>query len=262
MMRALACTLILLAFPVCAQVPPGAAAGGYTTKIWGDNFTTFDQSGDFYQTWWTGNAVILGNSLGTATLQPYSPPATMGIQLLTTATGGWSSIFNHPPHSPSFEPGWKHGYFEAYIRLKTGGSILNNWAAFWLEAKPLFELTDGYPGTQTWCEIDIFEALPYHHAINASEHWWTWPSGGKITGVQNSNSVVSGLAPDPLDGNWHTYGLLWQPGKITWYFDNTAVLSINSYPGCDTQPMTLILSAQSRGKDQQETDVGWVSVWQ
>lgn len=260
----------LLAIPLCilgltpalsqGYTPPGATAGGYTTLMFSDYFLTFDQASDPYRIWWTETAVIGVPSGGAFTL--LGPG--LGLKMTTGPTGLGSALINHPvSQQPWSYGGWMHGYFEAAIRLSTtSGSLVNSWGAFWLESKSLLEGTAvDSSGTKNWCELDIFEALG-HNSVDGTEHWWTWPSGGTMLDSHNPNSLISGLPGDPLDGQYHQYGLLWQPGKVTWYFDNTPIATFTSFPGCDTQPMTLIVSINSHTDDEQEADVGWVRVWQ
>ena len=73
--------------------------------------------------------------------------------------------------------------------------------------------------------------------------------------------------------NYHTYGLLWVPGQVTWYFDNQPVLKAATYPVFDEQDYFLILGMQegangNYGNLQGETanamsmNVRWVRVFQ
>ena len=250
------CTLTEHAF---AQVPSGAVLGGFKNVVWSDYFHTFDQSGTWAQTWWLSTPTLGNNHDGSVTRVP-------GAHIALVTNGGpyGSMIINHPDVFAAYESSFLHGYFEASIRLATTtGAIANNWAAFYLVSKSFLENTDVAPsGTAKRCELDVFEAHG-HNQADTTEHWWTMPAGGQW-GDQNNQatSLVFNLPTDPLDGNYHTYGMLWQYGKVTWYYDNVLINSFDSFPGCDTTPMSIIFGAHSYGSDEQETDVQWVRVWQ
>ena len=99
-----------------------------------------------------------------------------------------------------------HGYAEMRAKIPQGDGL---WPAFWL-------LNAYYVGQQP--EIDIMEfrgentqqvVHSYHHNDN---------------GLQSESYTTS--HPDPTLGyadDFHTYGVRWQAGKITWYVDGIPV---------------------------------------
>ena len=103
----------------------------------------------------------------------------------------------------------KYGYVEMRARLPRGKGL---WSAFWL-------LHNGNDRRRP--EIDVMEMLgdnsrlvyqTYHHYDNG-----------------NLRSTPSYRAPGPdyADG-FHTFGMLWEPGKITWYVDGNETNSYES----------------------------------
>lgn len=89
-----------------------------------------------------------------------------------------------------------YGYFETRMLFPPGQGF---WPAFWLLP------TSGF----NW-EIDVMEAVGKDpHGVYMNFHAW---ATGSHEGTQYRT-------PTPLSGGWHTYGLDWQPGKLTWYVD-------------------------------------------
>lgn len=108
-----------------------------------------------------------------------------------------------------------YGYVEARMLLPGSGNRPENWPAFW---------TNG----QNWPrdgEIDVMEVLggePRWHY-----HW----SGGDV------GSDFDLVAPK---AGWHTFGALWEPGRITFYYDGRNVGSVTT--GVTSSPHYMILS--------------------
>ena len=113
-MRFLAFVLIVICSSASAQVPPGAALGGYQNNVWSDYFHTFDQSGTWAQTWWISTPTLGNNHDGSVTRVP-------GAHIALVTNGGpyGAMIINHPDVLAAYEPSFLHGYFEASIRLAT-----------------------------------------------------------------------------------------------------------------------------------------------
>jgi beta-glucanase (GH16 family) len=113
-----------------------------------------------------------------------------------------------------------YGYFEARIYLPISSGTTNkiaNWPAWW---------TNGERWPETG-ENDIMEGLGdgvacyhFHSAVAPYDAPGGCPKGN-FTG-------------------WHTYGALWEPGKVTYYYDGIKVGTITL--GITSSPMYLILS--------------------
>lgn len=91
-----------------------------------------------------------------------------------------------------------YGYVEARINIPGTCSRGENWPAFW---------TNG----QSWPrdgEIDIMEVL------GGSATWHYHWGGGSAGGRGDHLSCESG---------WHTFGVLWEPGRLTFYYDGRQV---------------------------------------
>ena len=112
-----------------------------------------------------------------------------------------------------------YGYFEARVKLPTARGL---WPAFWMMPD-----RGAASGLDQWrrrntgkgaMEIDILEHLtewgPGRN--NIALHWDGYGDDHKGWGTSH---IYFGPTPD----GWHNFGLLWEPGKFTWYIDGKAV---------------------------------------
>ncbi len=148
---------------------------------------------------------------------------------------------NHPVNASPYGPSYIFGYFEARMRFlpSPGGNVVNSWGAFWMFSKAAIQnqATDAN-GNKAWCEIDVAEMFT-HNLLNTTIHSWYQPSGGTPQDTSNPNHLNYLGANDPIDGYWHTFGVLWKSGVVTWYMDNAQVATYRrSYAVCNSQPMT------------------------
>ena len=98
-----------------------------------------------------------------------------------------------------------HGYAEIRARIPSGDGL---WPAFWL-------LNAYYVGPLP--EIDIMEIL----GENPNQVYHTYHRSD-TNGVMQSTQFISNGSTDYSQG-FHTYGVRWEPGKITWYIDGNPV---------------------------------------
>ncbi len=107
--------------------------------------------------------------------------------------------------------GLLHGYVE--VRAKTTPHT-GNFPAIWM--MPM-DQSDGWP---VCGEIDIWETIDAANTAYQTVHSnWTY-NLGNTSSPQNSTSETYNM-----DGEWHTYGLLKESDKLTWYVDGTEVFS-------------------------------------
>ncbi len=112
----------------------------------------------------------------------------------------------------------KYGYFESRMKVPT---VLGMWPAFWM-------MPDRGEKAGIWwkrqstsdggMEFDIMEYLGRYGAFryNIAMHWDGYKKNHKHTGTENIY-----FSPDP-DG-FVTSGLLWEPGKATFYCNGRVV---------------------------------------
>ena len=112
----------------------------------------------------------------------------------------------------------RFGYFETEARLPTGKGM---WPAFWLLPTAGFWPNAG--------EIDVFEGLGEPHVIHCTS----------IHGKAKDHFKVD--LPFDVSADFHRYGLLWSPTKITWYVDRKPVASAPTPPAMQDTPMYILL---------------------
>jgi Glycosyl hydrolases family 16 len=261
----LICVLFGLADESRASGPPAPPpASGYSLAFF-DDFTNLDLSSNvsvsgqytwYKGIWWESVPSPFGASVASSVLtlkwnRDQNPPDT-------TIT----SCSRDGLHCRAF----RYGYFEARMKwdVSTGA-----WPAFWM--LPV-ENTRGAPETG---ELDVFEGqgdLENAHTFFGTIHDWA-----RINGVPTDIANNSGRNYHQLSGvdfsQWHNYGVLWVPGRVTWYFDEHPILSAPTYPIFDEQSFYLILAAQEGANWQGGSTSGvaakslnlyvdWVKVWQ
>jgi beta-glucanase (GH16 family) len=142
------------------------------------------------------------------------------------------------------------------------------WPAFWLIPAQDARGENIHNGVKETGEIDIFEGqgdhpntfygtihdwIDKHHTTN-NPNWYTLPKGFKFS-------------------TFHTYGLLWVPGKVTWYLDDRELYSAPTPAIVDKQDFFIVLGSQEganweagslAGVDAERINlsVDWVRIWQ
>jgi beta-glucanase (GH16 family) len=158
--------------------------------------------------------------------------------------------------------GWRYGYFEVRMRWET---VPGAWPAIWMLPVQHFQDRATHVG-----ELDIFEGQgSTSRVFYGTIHEWK-----QRQDVRNNKPWNHYRLPAGVDlAHFHTYGLLWQPGRVTWYFDDQALFSAATYSIFDEQDYYLILASQEGvnwkygdlqgvGASQIGVQVDWVRVWQ
>ncbi len=129
-----------------------------------------------------------------------------------------------------------YGYMEARMKLPKARGL---WPAFWTMPDRGEESELGKWERRTTAnshgkgmEIDILEYLTEwgRGRNNVATHWDGYGENHKSWGYSH---MYYGPTPD----GWHTFGLLWEPGKLSWYIDgqlkcvweNERVIDVPSY---------------------------------
>jgi beta-glucanase (GH16 family) len=250
---------MISALPVFAQIPPAQAAA--YKLVFSDDFSHFNLSPNGYgkHTWYPG-----------IYYQGQAPVANTIIDIGSILDLKWersSGEFNTSIENCSYNAKYcntyRYGYFEARMKWDvTAGA----WPAFWMVTK------QGVLGMQHVGEIDIFEGQgndPTHYYGTINE--WNGPTDLVTTNSPLANRFQ--LAANNKYSEWHTYGLLWVPGRVTWYFDNVPVGTFRTAAIFDQQDFFIILGSQEgnnwkagnlTGVTAQSInlDVDWVHVFQ
>jgi|GEM_PF-6531775 len=144
---------------------------------------------------------------------------------------------------------WTYGYAEARVFTPaTSNGLYANFPAFWSNGNnwPV----DG--------EIDVFEGIEgyathnYHH------------SGGSI-GSRDANAASNARA-----GQWNTYGVLWEPGRLEYYVNGVLQRTVTSNVVSTSHYLIINHGVIESGSDWDwagsrtapaEMRVDWVRVW-
>jgi len=111
-----------------------------------------------------------------------------------------------------------YGYIEFRAKLPSGRAL---WPALWL--LPV-------SGTAT-PEVDIVELVGQDPTVAHVTLHWTSALGSR----RQDGTIVKGTTWTTA---WHDYALLWEPGRLTWYYDGRAVWSTTSQ--VPSQPMYIV----------------------
>jgi len=158
--------------------------------------------------------------------------------------GQWASGLISTQYSFAQE----YGYFEIRAMLPADVGV---WPAFWM-----------LPASQAWPpELDVFEAYGGPWDIG-TVHTATSFYGGS-PGADNYEQVWSNQ-PSMTTG-FHTYGVMWDPQHVTFYFDGNATGQLPTPPDMH-QPMYLLadLAMQALSgvtKDPKHFDIDYIRAY-
>lgn len=159
----------------------------------------------------------------------------------------------------------KYGYFESRFKAPTARGL---WPAFWLMPDR------GEKGGNKWerratkgkgMEIDIYEYLcewgPGRY--NVAAHWDGYGDDHKSWGTSQLHHL-------PTEDGYHTFGLLWEPGRFVFYCDGKQMAEYKN-ARIASVPMYMILNVQTGRWATKNIDdsalpdkwlVDYVRVWQ
>lgn len=241
---------------------PPPQAQGYKLEF-ADEFDTFDLSPDGrgIHAWYEG---VWFNHQHPSRQNISAAHSMLCLKWERGQGGVDTSISTLSPHTQNYAA-WRYGYFEARLQWDV---VKGAWPAFWLI--PVEDATGQafYNGTRESGEIDIFEGQGDHpHVFYGTIHDWV-----NLRDHANKNNFFA--LPDNVNlSQFHTYGLLWAPGKVTWYLDNQPLHSESTPAIFDRQHFFLVLTMQE-GDDwkagnlsgvtasSMTLNVDWVRVWQ
>jgi beta-glucanase (GH16 family) len=257
-----------------ATAPAAAQNAGYTNLAFNGTFDTLSlsntgtgagytwyNSGIWYQTPASG-ASTPNNNGGVLNL-PWNPGQSAPTTTVATMASNGENYTS-----------WTHGYIEVSMAFPPVSGI---WPALWMENNTA---TTSYvptaSSTHTYGELDIFEwqsQIPT--TFNGHIHDWT--GSGSMTDAQNNDNNSTAIVPSGTNfADYNTYGILWTPTEIDWYFNNKLLFTATSsqYPEAfatfNSSPMYLMLGNQpgsnwgSGAGPSAATNmtVAWVHVWQ
>ena len=250
--------LALLIFSVCSCLaqtpPPQASASGYTHLAFDDEFNspnTISPDGTGNYNWYRTNI------FGSPALPASGYSVQNGYLEINTDTSGYS--YGLATVSPqNTVQAWQHGYFEARILFCSSCSQGQGWPSFW--STSIERATGQIPMSAPVGELDFFEYYVGggYQAYLTTVH----QSTGTSKGQQNGNNAPT-MPQNTYYGDWHTYGCLWTPNEVRWYFDNNLVTTVQTgpytpYTAVEQEKMFLILGTGVKWPMY----VDYVHVWQ
>lgn len=252
------CTALVLMpvfLPVRVKADPPAGTIGWTNSF-EDTFNNGFDTNKWNNTFWWGNGFLGGGS--TSYFSPNNVSVVDGHLSLKANREVEAGLFYTGGIATTYGKFYQtYGYFEARVKVPKGAGM---GPAFSLEA----EDTSWPP------EINIME-IPGAKGNNATTVWMTnhyIDANGNVSIIDSEGTWTSSTG---LDGDYHTYGLLWQPGLLVWYVDD--VERYRTTVGVPDKPCYIILvsgvtfDTGSWAGDPTNTtfpqymDVQWVRAW-
>ena len=194
-----------------------------------------------------------------------------GNLTITTYTSGGSHYTGFISTRNSFLGTF--GYWEASIRFEDASGM---WSAFWMQS-PTMGNPIGDPAT-AGAEIDIVEHRFVDSAgadiSNKAQHTLHWDSYGSAH--RSVASLNNNPGPIPLQGNFHTYGVLWTPAGYQFFVDG--IWRWSTSQGLSQRSEFIYVTSEvmnnswagtippggygERDQSQVQMTVDWVRVWQ
>ncbi len=214
-----------------SPLTPPPQANGYNL-VFSEDFSAFDLSPDGYGThnWYPGlywqaakplpGSIAVSNSILDLQWSRHSGQTNTSIE----------GCANNASHCNTY----RYGYFEAKMKWDAAAGA---WPAFWLITE------QSVWGESHVGELDIFEGQgndPTHYYGTINE--WNGPFD-----LVSTNSPINNRFRLPAGkdySGWHTYGVLWVKGQVTWFFDNVEMGTTVTPAIFDQQDFFLVLGMQ------------------
>jgi beta-glucanase (GH16 family) len=177
--------------------PPGAWELAFSDRFGGTALDTSKWSTCFYwdctnrttpeQEWYQASQVTVDNGVLSLTAMPEQTHGRQYVSGLVSSYGKFS---------------YTYGYAQIVAKMPVGRGL---WSIFWAE-----------PTSGTWPpEFDIMENWAQEDTVNFVVHY-----------NQSDWEETPAYVPT-LSKAFHTYGLDWEPGRLTWYVDGIEQVQYN-----------------------------------
>ena len=126
-----------------------------------------------------------------------------------------------------------YGYTEGRFKVSGGAGALSSFY--------LYHRYTGSGNTYHAPEIDIIEYLG-ENPYGDEDAFQTYHFGDPNTGITRSAPTMSYENPEGgnfADGEWHTFGVLWEPQLVIWYIDGVEVKRLFG-PQVSRNPMNVV----------------------
>lgn len=255
--------------------PIQAAQAGYRTLIFEDDFTS-QSSIDVNSTGAPGYSWYIDRMNGWTPIDPKELTVNNSVLTITqTDTSAVNYAICTTSAVSNNGQAFRHFYAEARMRFEpSSGWPSIGGPAFWSLSTDDVWAYDSENTMKHWAELDFYEYVP--GAYNGSVHdWWHTDPAQPKTDYVNSNTNYNPLPAGTDFSEWHTYGCLWTPGAIQYFFDDKPLATtyysadaappqhptypIGTWSQLDAEPngMTIILGSGTNWP----TDIDWVRVW-
>ena len=190
-----------------------APSNPYTKLVWSDEFNGAAGSAPNPANWSPDSGGGCGDntlSTNTASLANASLDGRGNLAISALPVPGVPAAYTSAQLDSNGHYSFSYGRIEARMQLPVGQGLC---PAFWM-------IGDSPPNTSCGVacgEIDIMEQggqNPYQ--ISATLHGPIAVTPGDTNNQQWQSGITSAT---PLGGAFHTYGLIWKPGKLTWTLD-------------------------------------------
>jgi beta-glucanase (GH16 family) len=217
---------------------------------------------------WTPMNAIRRDALTT----PAAVAVSGGVLTLTTSTEAGVHQTGFVTTDGKFLA--RYGYFEARIRFNDAPG---SWCAFWLLSPTVGE-PRGDPG-RAGAEIDVIE-----HRVTDQSGWTELADLVQVAinwdGYDANRKNVNKVLPLPggarVQGEWHTYAVLWTSEEYTFYADGVALWTTSTAVSHVAQDVRLTCEVLDgswagdvpkggygpRGVSTTRMEVDWVRAWQ
>jgi len=258
------------------QAPAPAKAVSYNRLAFSDDFTSL-ATVDLTATGKPGHQWYTDRPFRWGTTSPDSLSVTDSVLTINPKTKSPNYTIGTVSPTSKQGRGFTFGYFEARLAFDPSHATRSDgWPSFRGLSKDHIACRPSRPRS---AELDFFEAYndpgrPFESIFAGTLHDWSL-KGEEIDRGSYGNNVY------PLKGvdftQWHTYGCLWQPGKVTWYFDGKPILtqaysaSAPPVPNTGGHPAGTFSNLDSDPEGQAlilgsgvnyPLKVDWVRVWQ
>lgn len=212
-----------------SAVSPGAGTAGQETLIWSDEFTASAPQSTPNPANWAYD--VGAGGWGNGELELYClygsnvPPCDAAKPNSYVGSDGYLHIVARRPSAATYTSArlksealqsFAYGRIEARIKMPKGQGF---WPAFWMLGSDITRVE--WPACG---EMDIMESIGFAPSTNYGSIHGTGFTGTKIGTAYNlPHGAKFGDA-------FHTFGVIWSPGKIQYYVDNPANVYVTYTP--------------------------------
>jgi PA14 domain/Glycosyl hydrolases family 16/Fibronectin type III domain len=247
---------------------PGPIAGQGYSRVFADEFSTFDRTVWCSNQWWEPNPPV-----GTEYVQDGV------LHVRSRRSDGYPNVtVSSEPCGQANPKSFQQGYMETRFRWTAGNG---SSPAFWLFSTR-HATNPSWPNVNPFCaqnglpvaecysgELDVFEGQGHQPStFIGSMHRNSCGCYGVANQLrQGVPTVDTGVN---MTTGFHTYSVLWTRTEVRWYLDGVLLGSAQPFDSLN-QPMHLLFyqwpqswtrDPDASTPDELQTEVDWVRVWQ